>query len=66
VSGLSSEIDRLANVVNSILATLGLYRRAVGVDELDRALLLSRDDLAACWFDVEAARRRKPAKLIPT
>jgi len=54
-----AEIDRLANVVNSILAyarPLQLTTRAVGVDELlDRALLLSRDDLAARAVHVERA-----------
>ncbi len=52
-----TEIDRLANVVNSILAyarPLQLTTRAVGVDELlERALLLSREELATHRVHVE-------------
>ena len=52
-----TEIDRLANVVNSILAyarPLQLSPRAVAVDDLlARALLLARDDLAARQVHVD-------------
>lgn len=52
-----AEIDRLANVVNSILAyarPLQVAARAVAVAELfDRAVLLARDDLAARRVRVE-------------
>ena len=54
-----AEIDRLANVVNSILAyarPLQLSPRAVPVDDLlSRALLLARDDLAARRVHVDRA-----------
>ena len=54
-----AEIDRLANVVNSILAyarPLQVSARPVTVDELfDRAALLARDDLAARGVHIERA-----------
>jgi two-component system sensor histidine kinase HydH len=54
-----AEIDRLANVVNSILAyarPLQLAPRAVAVTDLiDRAVLLAGDDLAARQVNVERA-----------
>ncbi|HSQ00560.1 MAG TPA: histidine kinase dimerization/phospho-acceptor domain-containing protein, partial [Candidatus Dormibacteraeota bacterium] len=54
-----TEIDRLANVVNSILAyarPLQLTPRPVAVDDLlARALLLARDDLATRQIHVDRA-----------
>jgi signal transduction histidine kinase len=60
-----AEIDRLANVVNSLLVyarPLQPALRAVSVDELmDRALLLARADLSARRIDV----RRNDARHLP-
>jgi len=61
-----AEIDRLANVVNSLLAfarPLHVEARAVDVGELfDRAVLLARDDLAAKRLRID---RRARAALQP-
>jgi signal transduction histidine kinase len=56
---ITAEVDRLANVVTSLLAFARPLRpelRAVGVGELfDRALLLARDDLATKQLRVRRA-----------